>query len=51
MEWCRGRVRLRPNRGVEWWSGGVVVEALPALGLSNLLWHSEVSGILNSCYS
>ena len=24
MEGCRGRVRLRPNRDVEWWSGGVV---------------------------
>jgi hypothetical protein len=22
MEGCRGRVRLRPNRDVEWWSGG-----------------------------
>jgi hypothetical protein len=43
MEWWSGGV-------VEWWSGGVV-ETLLALGLSNLLWHSEVSGILNSCNS
>jgi hypothetical protein len=43
VEWWSGGV-------VEWWSGGVV-ETLLALGLSNLLWHSEVSGILNSCNS
>jgi hypothetical protein len=59
MEWWSGGVVEWWSGGVvEWWSGGVVewwsggvVETLLALGLSNLLWHSEVSGILNSCNS
>jgi hypothetical protein len=50
MEWCRGRVRLRPNRGVEWWSGGGVASVgpiEPSLAFRSL-GYSELLLLLNS---